>query len=175
MGVDYYLGNVEKQIALYLDRAKPLLYAYHPTMVPLDEALLTAEYVLELLAWMEEQPPLVYDGMYKDTPRWMRNVAAWLTAHGPAEMYADNDLDRAPDGLLKPTENGGWPVWQIGNPICFDVPTLNAGHTHTQIRAVDWTGNRGRTNQPCRGCGAEDGTFQERGFSRCKTCGYPGQ
>jgi len=32
-----------------------------------------------------------------------------------------------------------------------------------------------KPNQPCEKCGAEDGTFIERGFHRCNKCGYPGQ
>lgn len=31
------------------------------------------------------------------------------------------------------------------------------------------------SNQPCVVCGAEDGTFSERGFPRCSACGFPGQ
>ena len=30
-------------------------------------------------------------------------------------------------------------------------------------------------NRPCERCGRSDGTFLERGFNRCKACGYPGQ
>ena len=50
-------------------------------------------------------------------------------------------------------------------PCLWDDVTVCEDHWHKYHK----------TNQPCVACNAEDGTFSERGFNRCRRCWYPGQ
>lgn len=59
-------------------------------------------------------------------------------------------------------------MWDAGCAGCWSAREDAADPTLDPATRKPW-------NQPCRDCGAEEGTTLDNGFHRCNKCGYPSQ
>lgn len=133
---------------------------------------------------MSGTKPYAVDVMIKEAVVLADADTNYLEAHGRAtvQWLSARLLDVLGKGAVEPAELDVAEAWSKFR-YCSDLDTfefMGVMIPRAQVHAIAVMMLRGlddaeQMNHVCESCKQQRGFFIERGFRRCKSCGYPGQ